>query len=28
MAGEMNGGDSVPEFRDESTLAGKVHVVA
>jgi hypothetical protein len=24
----MNGGDSVPEFRDESTLAGKVHVVA
>ena len=24
----MNGCDSVPEFRDESTLVAKVHVVA
>jgi hypothetical protein len=28
MAGQMNGCDSVPEFRDESTLVGKLHAVA
>jgi hypothetical protein len=28
MAGQMNGCDSVPEFRDESTLLGKADVSA
>jgi len=28
MAGQMNGCDSAPEFRDESAVVGEAHVFA